>query len=32
MIEDTSFVIDILRHDEDARRFLDNIEKKHRPE
>jgi len=32
MIEDTSFIIDVLRDDPDALRYLDLIEKENRPE
>jgi predicted nucleic acid-binding protein len=32
MIEDTSFIIDLLRGDADARAFLDILEKENRPE
>ena len=32
MIQDTSFIIDLLRGDEDAKRFLDIVEKEARPQ
>ncbi|WP_049927134.1 type II toxin-antitoxin system VapC family toxin [Halopiger goleimassiliensis] len=32
MIQDTSFIIDLLRGDEDAKRLLDIVEKEARPE
>lgn len=32
MIEDTSFIIDILRDDDEALKFLDSIENERRPE